>query len=40
MAFNNVPKVLTPGTTYIIQARAVTKTGYSDYGQPLAQMVL
>src|SRR5262249_21783310 len=31
---------LTPGTTYIIQVRAVTKAGYSDYGQPLAQMVL
>jgi Fibronectin type III domain len=31
---------LTPGTIYVIQARAVTKTGYSDYGQPFAQMVL
>lgn len=31
---------LIPGTTYVIQARAVTKAGYSDYGQPLSQMVL
>jgi hypothetical protein len=31
---------LTPGTTYVIQARAVTKAGYTDYGQPIAQMVI
>ena len=31
---------LTPGTTYLIQARAVTKAGYTDYGQPIAQMVI
>jgi hypothetical protein len=31
---------LTPGTTYVIQARAVTKTGYSEYGQPILQMVI
>jgi hypothetical protein len=31
---------LTPGTTYVIQARAVTKAGYTDYGQPVTQMVL
>jgi hypothetical protein len=31
---------LTPGTTYVIQARAVTKAGYTDYGQPVNQMVL
>jgi len=31
---------LTPGTTYVIQARAVTKTGYSEYGQPIIQMVI
>ena len=31
---------LTPGTIYVFQARAVTKAGYSEYGQPLVQMVL
>jgi hypothetical protein len=31
---------LTPGTTYLIQARAVTKASYTDYGQPIAQMVI
>ena len=31
---------LTPGTTYAIQARAVTKDGYSDYGQPITHMVI
>jgi|ERR1051326_8552995 hypothetical protein len=31
---------LTPGTTYVIQARAVTTTGYTDYGQPVAHMVI
>ena len=31
---------LTPGTPYVIQARAVTKTGYTDYGQPIMQMVI
>ena len=30
---------LTPGTTYSIQARAVTKAGYSDYGQPIVKIV-
>jgi hypothetical protein len=31
---------LTPGTTYVIQARAVIKTGYTDYGQPVLHMVI
>jgi hypothetical protein len=31
---------LTPGTVYIIQARAVTKAGYTDYGQPVTKMVI
>jgi len=31
---------LTPGITYVIQARAVTQTGYTDYGQPIMQMVI
>ena len=31
---------LTPGTTYVIQARAVTKAGYTEYGQPILQMVI
>ena len=31
---------LTPGTTYLIEARAVTKAGYTDYGQPIAQTVI
>ena len=31
---------LTPGTTYVIQARAVTKIGYSQFGQPILQMVI
>lgn len=30
----------TPGTTYVIQARAVIKTGYTDYGQPVLHMVI
>ena len=30
---------LTPGTAYEFQARAVTKAGYSDYGQPITHMV-
>jgi hypothetical protein len=31
---------LTPGTTYVIQARAVTKKGYTEYGQPIMQIVI
>ena len=31
---------LIPGTTYVIQARAVIKTGYTDYGQPVLHMVI
>jgi hypothetical protein len=30
---------LTPATAYAIQARAVTKAGYSDYGQPIVKIV-
>jgi hypothetical protein len=31
---------LTPGTAYVIQARAVTKAGYTDYGQPVIKIVV
>jgi Fibronectin type III domain len=31
---------LTPGAAYVIQARAVTKAGYTDYGQPLTQIAI
>jgi hypothetical protein len=31
---------LTPATAYAFQARAVTKDGYSDYGQPITHMVI
>jgi hypothetical protein len=30
---------LTPATACAIQARAVTKAGYSDYGQPIVKIV-
>jgi hypothetical protein len=31
---------LTPGTTYVFQARAVVKGGYSDYGDPIARIAV
>ena len=31
---------LTPGTSYVFQARAVTKTGYSDWGEPVTRIAL
>ena len=31
---------LTPGTAYVFQARAVTKTGYSDYSQPITKIAV
>ena len=31
---------LTPGTTYVFQARAVTQTGYSNWGDPIARIAV
>ena len=31
---------LTPGTTYVFQARAVTQDGYSNWGDPLARIAV
>jgi hypothetical protein len=31
---------LTPGTTYVFQARAVTHDGYSNWGDPIARIAV
>jgi hypothetical protein len=31
---------LTPGTTYVFQARAVTQNGYSNWGDPIARIAV
>ena len=31
---------LTPGTTYVFQARAVTQAGYSNRGDPIARIAV
>ena len=31
---------LIPGTAYIFQARAVTKTGYSDWSEPVTRVAV
>lgn len=31
---------LTPGTTYVFQARAVTQSGYSNWGDPIARIAV
>ena len=31
---------LTPGTTYVFQARALTKTGYSDWSESVTRIAL
>jgi hypothetical protein len=31
---------LTPGTTYVFQARALTKTGYSDWGESVTRIAV
>jgi hypothetical protein len=31
---------LTPGTTYVFQVRATTKSGYSDWSDPITRMAV